>query len=125
MRNSKYGDKILVGIFVVIAVLCALLGNGTKVQAGGSCLALGIAIMCLAWVVKSIGDKQLFDFEVEGTAILKDIAEKDENSEYYGVFNFEILNKMRNKLIKRNRKQMVSCLSLGAILIIIAIICII
>ena len=54
---------------------------------------------------------------------MKDIATNGEDSPYYGEYNIEIINKIRAKVEKKARKQVMSCAGLGVVLIIIAIIC--
>lgn len=123
MRNFKYSDEVFLGILLIIAVVLVLVANGNNVLVGCGCVALGLAILEIGWIVKKKADKEMFNFEIESHEILKDIAEKEQDSEYFGIFDIESINKLRIKLDKRNKKQIRGCVALGIILIIIGIIC--
>lgn len=123
MRNFKYREEILVVILLFVAGCFAIFVKNPNIKAGISCLFLGFAVMVVSYIASKRANKELFNFEIESKEILKDLALRGQESEYFGVMDINAINKLRTKLIKRNRKQVISCAVLGIILIITAIIC--
>jgi len=123
MKNSKHMDKIVLAILLGAVIVFVAFVKNPNIKAGGSCLFLGLAVLYISWCVYKMANQELFNFEVESKEILVDIASNGVASEYYGIYNIEVVNKLRNKLIKRNRKQLIGCIALGIIFIVVAIIC--
>ena len=76
-------------------------------------------------VYKLRGQSTISNFDKEAKEILKDIEINGEDSEYYGVVDENIIGKQRLKLTKKIEKERVSFTILGAILLIISILCVI
>lgn len=123
MRNFKYREEVLVLILLCVAGCFAIFAKNPNIKAGVSCLFFGFAVLDISWIVNKRASKELFNFEIESKEILKDLALRGQESEYFGSVDIDVINKLRAKLIKRNRKQVASCAVLGIILIITAIIC--
>ena len=123
MRNFKYREETLVIILLCIAGAFAIFAKNPTAKAGVCCLFLGFAVMSIAWIVNKKASKEMFNFEIESKEILQDIALYGQESEYFGLYDISTINKLRAKLIKQNRKQLISCVVFGMILIITAIIC--
>jgi uncharacterized membrane protein HdeD (DUF308 family) len=123
MKKSNYGNLIIILTLILTAVLSALFVSNPDIKAGMACLCFGIAAMFGGWLVVNKSKQELEEFDASSKEILLDIAQKQEDSEYFGSFSIETSEKFRNKLIKRNRKQVSGCLILGFILIVTSIIC--
>ena len=112
-------------VLLTIGICAVVFSTNVKVQGGLACLCLGLAILVAVWINK---DKQAFElvkFDSEATEILEDIANFGADSEYYSYYNIDVINNLRAQMLKKQRKQMFSCLVFGIVLIIIAIICVI
>ena len=123
MKNIKYLDKIIIGLLVCIALAFIIFAKNPSIKAGVGCLCFGFVALATSWIVKRNNDKEMFNFEVESREILIDIANNGESSKYFGVIDISTINKLRAKMIKRNRKQVISCAILGVVLIIAAFMC--
>ena len=122
-KLKKYKEGILVGGLLLASVLAVILGKTIAIQGGIACLCWGLAVFVCSYIAKKRGDQQIIEFDAEVTAVLEDIANNGEDSEYYGLLDIEIANKTRKKLIKRIKKQIIGCVILGVILIITSILC--
>ena len=126
MKNlGKYRIHIIIGILLIAGALFALISNNTKVQGGGACVTWGISILLLALIGRKKQQEELDVFDIEATEILEDIAEKGEKSPYFQFYNIDIIKKKRKKLVRKQIKQTTTCIVLGVVLIITAIICIV
>ena len=124
-KLNKYKKHILMAVLLTIGICAVVFSTNVKVQGGLACLCLGLAILVAVWINK---DKQAFElvkFDSEATEILEDIANFGSDSEYYSYYNIDVINNLRAQMLKKQRKQMFSCLVFGIVLIIIAIICVI
>lgn len=123
MKNFKYREEMLVVILLCVAGCFAIFAKNSNIKAGVSCLFLGFAVLVISWIASKRANKELLNFEIESKEILKDLALRGQESEYFGSMDINVINKLRAKLIKQNRKQVIGCVALGIILIITAIIC--
>ena len=62
MRNFKYNDEVFLGILLIIAIVLILVANGNNVLVGCGCVALGLAVLEISWIVKKKADKEMFNF---------------------------------------------------------------
>jgi len=120
---QKYKNRIIIGVLVVIGIFTVVFGKSSIVQGTLTSLCWGTAILIFSYTLNNTIKQELEEFEIESHEILKDIATNGEDSPYYGEYNIDIINRIRQKVEKKARKQVMSCVSLGVILIIIAIIC--
>ena len=67
----------------------------------------------------------IIQFDQEAQEILKDIATRGSESEYFLYYNHDIINRLRKKFAKRQRKQLTGIAVLGVVLIITGILCIV
>ena len=126
MKNlSKYTKHIFASIFLIAGALCVLIGNNLKVQGGLTCLFWSISILIWIWVGYNKNKLDLEQFDRDANEILQDIATKGPESEYYQFYNIQIINKLRNKKVRKQTKQIASCSVLVIVLFIIAIACLI
>ena len=121
----KYKKEILIVILLLSGAAAFIFGNKLWIQAGIGCTCWGVAVLVISYITKLRNEDELIKFERSAQEILKDISEKGADSEYYTMYNFQILNNARAKLIKNNKKQFISCLILGVVLLIIAVMCIV
>ena len=120
---QKYKNRIIIGVLMVTGILTVVFGKNMIVQGTITSLCWGIAVLIFSGMLNTATKEELEAFEIESHEILKDIATNGEDSPYYGEYNIEIINKIRAKVEKKARKQVMSCAGLGVVLIIIAIIC--
>ena len=118
MKEIKHLDKVLVGVLMCIAIAFGIFLKNPSVKAGIICVCLGLSVFIISWTVKQNADKELQDFEEESRLALVDIAQNGPNSQYFGIVDISVVEKLRKKLIKRNKKQLISCLAIGTFLII-------
>lgn len=116
---------IIVGALLIVGACTVIFGKTLKVQGGVTCLCWGIAVLVLAYNTYNKNQWHLDEFDKESKEILKDVAINGEESEYYGLVDINIMNKQRTKLAKNLRKQVVSCVIFGTILLISCILCMI
>ncbi len=122
---QKYSKAILAGILLLCGVLAIMLGKSIAVQFGVGCICWAGCVFVLTWICCIRQKDDLEAFDVEAREILEDIAKNGENSKYFVYYNIDRIENLRKKLIKRQRKQIISFSIIGAMLIIIAIICMI
>ena len=122
---KKHYKSILTYTLLISGALAVVLGNTTAVQLGVSGILWSLTVFMLVWIANERNKKELMLFNEDAELILKDVAQKGENSEYFNVYNIEIINKLRLKLIKKHKKQITSFSILGVILLIIGIMCLI
>jgi len=120
---KKYKNGIIIGVLVLIGVCTVVFGKNSIVQGSITSVCWGTAVLIFACMINKATKQELEEFEIESHEILKDIATNGEDSPYYGEYNIDIINTIRAKVEKKARKQVLSCTTLGVILIIIAIIC--
>ena len=123
MKKLKNLEIIIIGILLCAIVVFVVFIKNVHIKAGISCLTLGIIVFIISWSVNTRSARELANFETEGYEILQDIAINGQASQFYGVYDINILNKLRTKLIKRNKKQLISCIITGVVLIICGIFC--
>jgi hypothetical protein len=124
-KLNKYKKHILMIGLLVVGICAVIFSNNVKVQGGLACLCLGLAILVAVWINKDKQLVELINFDSEADEILRDIAKFGEESEYYGYYNIDVFNGMRAQILKKQKKQMFSCVVFGIVLLIIAIICVI
>jgi hypothetical protein len=124
-KLNKYKKHILMIGLLVVGICAVIFSNNVKVQGGLACLCLGLAILVAVWINKDKQLVELINFDSEADEILRDIAKFGEESEYYGYYNIDVFNSMRAQILKKQKKQMFSCVVFGIVLLIIAIICVI
>lgn len=124
MKKTKIDSKVIFASVLVLAgVGTAILGRTPIVQGGVTCLLLGLAVFVVALISFGKNKISLAEFDTEAQDILQDIATKGPESEYYQFYNIQIMNKLRHKFVKKQRKQTFGIIALGVLLIISAIIC--
>lgn len=121
-KNKK---EISAVVLFFLGVVTILLGKNNFVQGGLTCACWAGACFMMALATRDRGVRQMENFELGAKEILSDLETNGENSEYYGVVNFNTINKQRLKLNKNIRKQVLSCNILGIILLISCILCVI
>ena len=124
-KLKKYRNTIIISILLIAGAIAVVFGKSLAVQGGIAGIAWGCALLIFAIMIKKRNDKELEQYDVEMTEILKDIASKEEDSEYYGLVDISRANKDRAKIVKKQRKQVVSCAIIGVLLIVLAIVCIV
>lgn len=124
-KFKRYKNIIIILVLLIAGAIAIVAGKSLAVQGGIACLCWGIMVLVIAWITKQRNDEELKQFDISVTEMLKDIATNEENSEYYGMVDIADANKMREKLIKKHRKQVVSCAVMGVILIITCILCVV
>lgn len=122
---QKYKVGIMIGLLVAIGVCTVIWGKSSAVQGGITSICWGGAVLIFSYLLKQRAGLVLQQFEEESHEILKDITSRGEESPYYGELNIQTVNKIREKLQKKLKKQVMGCAGLGVVLIIIAFICII
>ncbi len=122
---QKYKMGIIISVLVGIGICTVIWGKSPAVQGGITSACWGAAVLVFAYILNKRTALELQQFEMESHEILKDVAARGEESPYYGEINIEMVNKIREKLQKKLRKQVVGCAGLGVVLLIIALICII
>ena len=122
---QKYKVGIIIGILVIVGICTVIWGKTMAVQGTITSVCWGVAVLIFAGILNKQSKQELEQFEEESNDILKDIASNGEESPYFGQLDIETVNKIRIKLQKKLRKQVVGCAGLGVVLLIIAIICII
>ncbi|MFQ6723943.1 MAG: hypothetical protein ACLRFE_01230 [Clostridia bacterium] len=118
---KRYSKLIFIGILVIAGGFTAVFGKNIAVQCGVSFLCWGVAILILTWTTYIRNQQEMYDFDEDANKILQDIAINGTNSEYYHIYNIDIIDKMRKKISKRNNKQIVSCCIVGIVFLILAI----
>ena len=126
MKNlDKYKKHILMAVLIIAGLVIVIFTKNVKIQGGVSCVFLGLAILVAVWINKGKQNQALIDFDIQANEILEDIATNGADSEYYSYYNIDIIKNMRAKMLKKQKKQTISCTLLGVVLLITAIICIV
>lgn len=126
MKNiQKYSKEICAGVLFLIGVCSVVFGESLAIQGGLTCACWSVAVLIMAWI--DVGRNQTAEevFDYESREILRDIAEKGVDSEYYMHYDIDKLNSLKAKMLKRQRKQLFSFIAFGVILLIIAILCVV
>ena len=123
-KISKYKLSILAITLLCVGAIAVVFGNSFAVQGGVAGIAWGLSVFILAYATNERNNKALADFDKECDEIVQDIMTNKENSDYFGLVDFDKINKERGSIIKKSKKQVHSCCILGAALIIGAILCI-
>lgn len=122
MKKMKINPKIaLILVLVCVGVCVAMFVTNQRVQISGACVCWAGAIFVLAWMTRDRGIEQLNQFDIASREMLIDVANNGIESEFYGI-NIDSVEKQRNKIYKKNKKQVSSCLVLGFIILLIAFI---
>ena len=124
-KLTKYKKHILMSALIVAGVLCVVLGKNNIIRGGVACLFLGLSVLVMTWITSDNQNKALNEYDKYAKDILIDIANKGEESEYYSMFNIEILNNIKFDIEKKYKRQIIGCFALSAVLFVIAAVCII
>ena len=116
---------IIIGALVCIGICTVIWGKTMAVQGAVTSVCWGVAVLIFAGILNQRGHQELQQFEEESHEILKDIATNGEESPYYGEIDIDKVNKIRQQLTKKVKKQVTGCAGLGVVLLIIAIICLV
>ncbi len=126
MENlSKYKKHILMAVLLIVGIVTIIFTKNVKIQGGLSCIFLGLAILVAVWINKSKQEQELVVFDIQANEILEDIAINGADSEYYSYYNIDIIKNLRDKMLKKHKKQTIGCSLLGVVLLITAVICMI
>jgi len=124
-KTQKNSRAIFAGVLFIIGACAAIIGRNAAVKAGVACLFWGFAIFIIAWIAFDKNKTELTDFDKNAREILGDIATNGAQSEYYQQYNIQIINKLRRKVVRRQRKQEFGIVALGFVLLMAAIVCMI
>lgn len=124
-KLNKYKKHILMAVLIIAGIAIVVFTKNVKVQGGFACLCLGLAIFVAVWINRGKQNQVLIDFDIQANEILEDIALMGADSEYYSYYNIDIIKNLRAKMLKKHKKQTISCALLGVVLLITAIICIV
>ena len=121
MKKVRINFKIVIMIALFAIGACAIVfGNNIKIQGGIGCLFWGAAMVIVSLVAKQKSEEELQDFDEGAYLILQDVAENQEESEYFG-YNIEMFNSARKKIVKKQRKQNIAFWVITAVLFVVAI----
>lgn len=121
----EYKNIILIAILVIVGIVAIIFGNTIAIQGGISGASWGLALLIVSYIAKQKNQIEEINFENTANEIARDIAENGANSEYFTSYNVVILNKMRSKMLKRHKKQFISCFAFAIALFMLAILCIV
>ena len=113
---------IIIAIFLCMGACTVVFGKSQVVQGGLTSLFWAVALLLFGYITMIKNECNLQVFDIQSKDILVDIGVNGVDSDYYGVYDIESLNKIREKYIKRSRKQVFSVFIMGIILIICAFI---
>lgn len=121
MKKTTGNLKLVFIIILLVLGACAIVfGNNIKIQFGLGGLLWGVAMAIVSFIAKQKSEQEMMDFDVGSQLILKDVAENQEQSEYFG-YNIEMFNKARKKLEKKHRKQIFAFCALTVVMFVVAI----
>ena len=124
MKNViKYQKALWAAILFLVGCCSVVFGKSLAIQGGISCACWGVAVFIMSVIGLSRNQKVVDSFDIEAREILRDIAQNGVDSDYYMHYDIEKLNRIKYKLLKRQRKQIFSFWATGTIFIIIAILC--
>lgn len=123
-KVEKWVAAISIGVLLIGGVCAIVYGNNIKIQGGLGGFCSGVAVLVVAWIASKKNQEELDNFDDGVTTIIKDVAQYQEDSEYYG-FDINMANKARYKIQKINKKRFWGCVILGVVLLAIALICLI
>lgn len=123
MKNLKDWTNIVIGLCLLGIIPIVVFINNPNNKAGICCLMLSVIVFVISLKTKKGANKELLQFEQESNQILQDIAINGQNSQFFGIYDINSLNKFKTTLIKRNNKQLVGCLIMGAVLVVCGIFC--
>ena len=124
-KLNRYKKHILMAVLIIAGIATVVFVKNVKIQGGLSCLCLGLAILVAVWINRDKQNQELINFDIEANEILEDIANLGLDSKYYSYYNIDVINNLRAKMLKKHKKQTISCALLGVVLLIIAVICIV
>ena len=122
-KLQQYKYIIPIVVLLAIGVVLCLCFKTSHIAMGFAFVCWGVALAIFTFMNKQKSDIELKAYDDECNEVIIDIQAYGENSEYFGVVNLDTINKNRKKLVKKHKKQLVSCGICSAILIIIGIIC--
>ncbi len=120
---KKIAGNLKLASIIILLVLgaCAIVfGNNIKIQFGLGGLLWGAAMAIVSLIAKQKSEQELMDFDEGARLILKDVAENQEESEYFG-YNIDMLNTARKKIEKKQLKQNIAFWVITAVLFVVAI----
>lgn len=120
LKNKKMLLLIALGIMGAISVI---FGKTIVIKGGLALLFWSLAVFTAVSINNDKNMRDLIEYDEQAKLILIDIDEKGEESEYYTIYNADILNAIRAKEVKKQNKQRISCIILGIILMITCFIC--
>ncbi len=122
LKNKKMVLLIALGIMGAISVI---FGKTIVIKGGLTLLFWSLAVFTAVLINNDKNIQDLIEYDEQAKLILIDIAEKGEESEYYNIYDADILNAIRAKEVKKQNKQRISCIVLGAVLMIACFVCVI
>jgi len=123
MKNlQKHIKGISAGLLFAAGICTIIWGTNIKVQFGVGCLCWCIAVAILVLIAKQKNQEESQEFEVSAKEILLDIANKQDESEYFGFYDIGRINLLRAKMTKRHKKQETGFIVFSVVLFIISII---
>ena len=121
IREHIFG--IIIAIFICMGACTVVFGKSLLVQGGLTSLFWAVAMFIFGYITMGKNQRELELFDMQGKDILIDIGTNGVDSEYYGMFDAAMLNKMRVKYVKNLRKQVFAVFTIAIILIICAFVC--
>lgn len=108
---------------LIIGVFTIIFGHNLVIQGGITCVCWALAVAVIIAIAKTKNEQELLEFDQQAREILEDIALLGEESEYFPFYNIDIVNNIRFKLLKKHKKQAISLITLCAVLVVMAICC--
>lgn len=117
-KNREHILGIIIAIFVCMGASTVVFGKTQLVQGGLTALFWAIALLIFGYITMRKNERELENFDTLSKDILIDIGTNGVESEYYGVYDLTMLNRMRAKHAKKLRKQVRGVFTIGIILMI-------
>ena len=123
MKNFKeHFFGIIIGVFICLGGCSVVFGNNLVVQGGLTSLFWSIALFVFGYITIGKNERELYEFDVQSKSILVDIGTRGVESDYFGVYDLAMINKLRAKYVKKLHNQVIGVFSIAVILLICAFI---
>ena len=120
IREHIYG--ILIAIFICMGGCSVVFGGSDAIKGGLTSLFWAAALFIFGYITLGKNERELQFFDQQCKDILVDIGVNGTDSDYYGMYDAEKLNKLRAKHIKKANKQVVGVFCAGVFLVVTAFI---
>ena len=118
VREHFFG--ITIAMFLCMGACTVVFGKTELVQGGLTSLFWAIALLIFGYITMGKNERDLKSFDMESRNILIDLGTYGVESDYYGLYDASVLNKMRAKYVKKSHKQVFGVFAMGVILLICA-----